>query len=84
MIAKGKHEKQTLTGIGGAVERTATSVAPVEFFIESKSVTLKPAFVLDDVSLDSARWAAGNLGIDLLNQATSVMIDFRSMHLSLD
>jgi hypothetical protein len=46
-------------------------------------VSLKPAHVLVKQSSDTSSWAAGNLGMDLLNQARTITVDFHAMTLSL-
>jgi hypothetical protein len=50
-------------------------------FLERR--TLKPAHVLMQRSSDTSAWAAGNLGMDLLNQASTITIDLHAMTLSL-
>jgi len=65
IVAKGKKQKQILTGIGGDIVRSSIVVSPLPFLIGGHRVILDPAFILDAESLDSSRWAAGNLGVDL-------------------
>jgi predicted aspartyl protease len=84
LLARGTKDKQPSVGLGGTVVRESTQLASVPFNLGGKDVILKPAFVLDDIPLNSRLWAAGNLGNDLLNQSKTVTLDFSSMTLTLD
>ncbi len=83
LLSQGKKEPQPSTGFGGTVVRDSTRLAAVQFNLGGKTVTLSPAYVLDDIPLNARLWAAGNLGNDLLNQSEKVTIDFFAMTLVL-
>jgi hypothetical protein len=50
----------------------------VTLTVGGHDVNLKPAHVLVKQSSDTSSWAAGNLGMDLLNQARAVTLDFHT------
>ncbi len=83
LLAQGISDKQPSTGLAGTVVRNSTRLSSVQFNLGGKNVTLAPAFVLDDIPLNSRLWAAGNLGNDLLHQSDKISIDFSSMTLTL-
>ena len=68
----------------GSVEHIDSVVLPsADFKIGDYSVVLRPATVLLKSTGESSKYFYGNLGIDLLRQARSVVFDFRNMRLTL-
>jgi hypothetical protein len=84
LLTQGNKDQQPSIGIGGTVVRDATRLKSVTFKISNKTVTLAPAFILDDTPANAHYWAAGNLGNDLLHQADKITLDFTSMTLTLE
>ena len=80
----GTHDSQTVTGMGGGQEFRVTSIPKVMLELGGKSVALKPAHILGAQQRTQSQWFYGNLGIDLLRQAQSVTINFKTMTLHLD
>jgi hypothetical protein len=60
------------------------SLPPVTFQVGGRNVTLQPAHVLLKANNDTSEWFIGNLGMDILNQAHRVTLDFQSMTLMLE
>jgi predicted aspartyl protease len=79
----GKSESHKLTGVGGSTSYESILLPSLELQIGGLKVTLTNAHVLTQESSDTSKWAAGNLGIDLLNEARSTTLDFGSMRLTL-
>lgn len=79
----GKPESHSLTGLGGSATYRSILIPSLDLQIGGRTVTLRNAHVLTQESSDTSKWADGNLGIDLLNEARSVIIDFRTMTLTL-
>jgi predicted aspartyl protease len=77
-------EFHTVTGMGGAKKFEIISIPKVVLQLGGKSVTLQPAHVLTNQERSIGKWFYGNLGIDVLQQAQRVTIDFRKMTLQLD
>jgi predicted aspartyl protease len=80
----GTSEHHTVEGMGGKQDFEVTSLPKVVLELGGKSVVLQPAHILKVQQRDTAKWYYGNLGIDLLKQAQSVTINFRTMMLELD
>jgi predicted aspartyl protease len=80
----GSRESHTVTGLGGSQKFDAASIPKVTLLLGGKPVTLQPAHILAAEQKSEAKWLYGNLGMDLLNQAQTVAIDFRTMTLALD
>jgi hypothetical protein len=79
----GKPEIHKLTGVGGSASYEAFLLPSLDLQIGGRTVTFKNAHVLTQESSDTSKWAAGNLGIDLLNEADLVTFDFGAMTLNL-
>lgn len=77
-------EFHTVTGMGGAQKFEITSIPKVVLQLGGKSVTLQPARILKTQERPVGKWFYGNLGIDVLQQAQRVTIDFRKMTLQLN
>jgi predicted aspartyl protease len=80
----GKPETHKLTGVGGSTSYQSVLVPSLDLQIGGHTVTLTNAHVLTEESSDTSKWADGNLGIDLLSEATSVTFDFGAMTLTLN
>src|SRR6516162_638770 len=80
----GTHESHTVIGMGGNQKFEATLIPKVVLDLGGMSVALQPAHVLKTQQRDAGKWFYGNLGIDLLRQAQSVTINFKTMTLQLD
>jgi predicted aspartyl protease len=79
----GKPESHKLTGVGGSATYASVLLPPIQLQIGGLTVTLTNAHVLTQESSDASQWAAGNLGIDLLNETRSTTLDFGTMTLTL-
>ena len=79
----GKPEVHKLTGVGGSASYESFLLPSLDLQIGGHTVTFKNAHVLTQESSDTSKWAAGNLGIDLLNEADLVTFDFGAMTLNL-
>ncbi|HKR31741.1 MAG TPA: aspartyl protease family protein [Terriglobales bacterium] len=80
----GTDETHTVSGVGGSQEFKSIALPNVTLELGGQSVTLKPAHILKSYAGEPSRWYYGNLGVDLLKQANSVTLDFRSMILTLE
>jgi predicted aspartyl protease len=78
-----KPETYELTGIGGSTSYASLLVPSLDLQIGGHTVTLTNAHVLTQESSNESKWADGNLGIDLLNEANSTTFDFGAMKLTL-
>ena len=78
----GKPETHKLTGVGGSASYESVLLPSLDLQIGGHTVTLTNAHVLTQESSDTSKWADGNLGIDLLNEAKSVTFDFGAMTLT--
>jgi hypothetical protein len=76
-------EKHRVTGVGGSSAIQSFSLPSLEFEVGNHQVTLAPATVLLQENNSTTGWFRGNLGMDLLNQARRVDVDFDSMTLTL-
>jgi len=72
-----------MEGVGGAKYLEAATLESLKFSIGGFPVTLKSVGVLLKPTTDASRFFAGNLGIDLLQQAHKTTFDFKTMTLSL-
>ena len=79
----GSSEAHKITGVGGSAEIPSLSVASLTFTVGGRDVSLSPAHVLLKSNNSTSGWFSGNLGMDLLNEAGSVEVDFNSMKLTL-
>jgi hypothetical protein len=80
----GARESHKVTGLGGSQKFYAISIPKVILRLGGKAVVLQPAHVLETQQKTEGKWFYGNLGIDLLEQAKDVAIDFRTMTIELD
>ena len=72
-----------VTGVGHSVDVESITLPEVRLRIGGFDTVLRPADVLVSQTLPAGQRDHGNLGMDLLGQARSVTIDFRSMMLVL-
>jgi predicted aspartyl protease len=82
--SSGQKESHKLTGVGGSSSYDSVLLPAVTLQVGGHNVSLEPAHVLVKQSSDTSSWAAGNLGMDLLNQAHAIILDFHGMMLSLE
>lgn len=80
----GKPETHKLTGVGGSASYESVLLPSLDLQIGGHTVLLTNAHVLTQESSDTRKWADGNLGIDLLNEAMPVTFDFGAMTLTLN
>jgi predicted aspartyl protease len=78
-----KTDSYKMEGVGGAKYMEAANLKSVKFSIGGFPVTLNSTGVLLKPTTESSRHFAGNLGIDLLQQAHKVTFDFKAMALAL-
>jgi predicted aspartyl protease len=78
-----KTDSYKMEGVGGAKYMEAASLESLKFSIGGFPVMLKSVGVLLKPTNDASRFFAGNLGIDLLQQAHRTTFDFKAMTLSL-
>ena len=76
-------EPHRITGVGGSASIKSFTLPSLSFQLGGVDLALKPATVLLEENNSTSAWFKGNLGMDLLNQARSVDVDFGSMTLSL-
>ena len=82
-MKEGKSEEETLRGVSGSSNQESLTLPSVTFPF-AQGVELAPATVLMTTPADASRWAAGNLGFNVLVKALPLTIDFRTMQLSFD
>ena len=78
-----KTDSYKMEGVGGAKYMKAATLESLKFSIGGFPVTLNSAGVLLKPTTDSSKSFAGNLGIDLLQQAHKTTFDFKAMTLTL-
>jgi hypothetical protein len=83
LIRQGTQGTQPLSGFSGTTEVASISLPSLTFEVGDRPVVLAPAEVLLRQTLGMSRWYAGNFGMDLLNQAQTVDLDFRAMRFAL-
>jgi len=79
--AKGTKSFKEMHGIGHAEKAEAISLPHLSLALGGKEVSLRPAPVL--LKQPGPKRCLGNVGMDLLKQAPSFEIDFRTMTLEL-
>ncbi len=78
-----KTDSYKMEGVGGAKYMEAATLESLKFSIGGFPATLKSVGVLLKPTTDASRFFAGNLGIDLLQQARQTTFDFKAMTLTL-
>jgi predicted aspartyl protease len=80
----GKKGSQRVTGVGGSVEVETMTLPELRLRISGPELVLKPAEVLLKETVSDLRWSHVWAGMDLLNQARVVTLDFKTMTLALE
>lgn len=80
----GRKDTSRVTGVGGSVEVDAITLTELALRINGFNAVLRPAQVLLKETTSDSRWWHIWIGLDLLNQARVVTIDFKSMTLALE
>jgi predicted aspartyl protease len=78
-----KTDSYKMEGVGGARYMEAANLKSLRFTISGFPATLNSTGVLLKPTTDSSKFFAGNLGIDLLQQAHKTTFDFKAMTLTL-
>ena len=78
-----KTDSHKMEGVGGAKYVEAATLESLKFNIGEFPTTLKSVGVLLKPASAASRFFAGNLGIDLLQQAHQTTFDFKAMTLTL-
>lgn len=81
LVARGRKETRAIEGMGGRVSYDSVVLGPVAFTVGGYDVTLTAPHVFPSHSLGEFD---GNLGHDILDQAKSVTVDFKSMALVME
>jgi predicted aspartyl protease len=84
LVQSGKRESHKLTGVGGSANVDSVMLPLVTLRIGGHDLLLRPAHVLLENSSGTSGMFAGNLGMDLLNQAHTITLNFQSMTLTLE
>jgi predicted aspartyl protease len=82
LMKTGKVETRSIEGLGGSNDYNSVLLPSVTFEFGGQSPTLKPAHVFTEHG--NGTWAAGNLGMDLLDQGNGFTLDFQAMTLRLN
>lgn len=80
----GKKGAQRVTGVGGSVEVETMTLPELRLRLGGPELLLKPADVLLKETASGLRWSHVWAGMDLLNQARAVTLDFKLMTLALE
>jgi hypothetical protein len=80
--ASGRKEKRSGGGISGTIEYDAIILPQVKLVVGGFEALLRPAEIALKYDLGDSHH--GNFGLDLMNQARVVTIDFRRMRLTLE
>lgn len=82
VVRHGKPASSKMEGVGSTDELDSVVLASLKLRIDQFSGVLHPATVLLKENGESSKYFYGNLGIDLLMQPRSVIIDFKNLRLS--
>jgi hypothetical protein len=77
-------ERMQIHGVSGSTGINCLVLEDITMRIGSTDLVLSPAHLLSQNTIPKSRWLCGSLGIDLLQQATRMTIDFGSMTLALE
>jgi hypothetical protein len=83
LSAQGSKEEHKLTGLAGSKSYSSVVLPSLTLQTGGVVITLAPAHVIPGESTGSAEWADGNLGMDALDQAKTITIDFNAMRVTL-
>jgi hypothetical protein len=78
-----KTDSHKMERVGGAKYLEAANLKSLKFSIGGFLVMLNSTGVLLKPTTDSSKFFAGNLGVDLLQQARKLTFDFKAMSLTL-
>ena len=81
--ASGERTTTLVTGVAGSVELDSVSLPHLALTVGGVETILRPARVLLEHTDSQSRTFYGNLGVDLLNQASEATINLRAMTLTL-
>jgi hypothetical protein len=81
LVRTGKKETRPITGYGGTNNYDSVLLGPVVFNVGGLDVTLNAPHVFSSHSLGKFD---GNLGDDILDQANTLVLDFKAMELRLE
>lgn len=80
----GNKTSQPVTGFGESASVESVSLPQLAFSLGGFDVLLRPAHVLLKSTTPNSDWYYGRLGIDMLNKAKQVTLNFRDMTLKLE
>jgi hypothetical protein len=80
----GRKGSDRVTGVGSSVEADVITLPALSFRIGGFDAVLQPAQILLKDTTSDTRWSHVWAGLDLLNQARVVTLDFKSMTLALE
>jgi predicted aspartyl protease len=80
----GKEEPARVTGSSGSVEVEAITLPELTLRVGGFDAVLRPAQVLLKETTSDSRWWHAWMGLDMVNQARRVTLDFKSMRVTLE
>lgn len=80
-LRAGKQLDRNITGFAGSKTQSTVQIDNLSFELGSATVCLSPATILLKNLTNASSWAAGNLGYDLVQQLTPLVLDFDQMKL---
>lgn len=79
LLKAGQKTSRKRTGYGGSRNYDSILLSSLTFQVSGYHTVFKPAYVLLQHSVGWSSWAAGDFGMDQLNQASTITVDFRAM-----
>jgi len=76
--------RMQIHGVSGRTEVDCVTLKYIIMRIGNTDLVLSPAHILQRGTTPKSRWLHGSVGIDLLNRAKRITMDFRSMTLALE
>jgi hypothetical protein len=76
----GRRRYEHITGVSGDTVQDSIVLPSVQLSL-GRAILLSPATVLLNVGTGNSRWAAGNLGYDLISKSLPVILDFKQMQI---
>jgi hypothetical protein len=83
-MSQGRKGSRDLTGLTGSASLEATVLPEVRVKLGGFEMLFRDAPVLARATVGASKWHHGRIGMDLLNQANRVTIDFRAMKITLE
>jgi hypothetical protein len=83
LIASGQAGATSVTGVAHGIQSGSITLPELKLRVGGFNAALRPATVLLKETTIESRWRHGNLGMDLLSQATTVTMDFAAMTLTM-